>query len=60
MEPTFEMADRPSKLDPFAERLSGWLKTEAAKSRKQRRTGKHIHADRVVLGGLPRRGIYDK
>lgn len=54
------MADRPSKLDPFAERLSGWLKTEAAKSRKQRRTGKHIHADRVVLGGLPRRGIYDK
>lgn len=50
VEPKFEIVDRPSKLDPFAERLSGWLKTEAGKSRKQRRTGKQIHADLVVLG----------
>ena len=28
----------PSKLDPFASKLSGWLKTEAGRSRKQRRT----------------------
>jgi len=50
VEPKFEVVVRPSKLDPFAERLSGWLKTEMAKSRKQRRTGKQIHADLVVLG----------
>lgn len=50
VEPKFEVVVRPSKLDPFAERLSGWLKTETARSRKQRRTGKQIHADLVVLG----------
>lgn len=50
VEPKFEMVDRPSKLDPFADQLSGWLKTEASRSRKQRRTGKQIHADLVVLG----------
>lgn len=50
VEPSFELVDRPSKLDPYAERLSGWLKTETAKSRKQRRTGKQIHADLVALG----------
>ena len=38
VEPTFKVPDRPSKLDPFAEKLAGWLRTEAAKSRKQRRT----------------------
>lgn len=26
VEPKFEMVDRPSKLDPFADRLSGGLK----------------------------------
>lgn len=50
LEPKFQVADRPSRLDPYAERLSGWLKTETAKSRKQRRTGKQIHADLVALG----------
>ena len=50
VEPKFEVVVRPSKLDSFAERLSGWLKTETAKSRKQRRTGKQIHADLVALG----------
>ena len=44
------MPERPSKLDPFAEKLAGWLKTEAAKSRKQRRTLKQLHADLVALG----------
>ncbi len=42
--------ERHSKLDPFAEKLAGWLKTEAGKSRKQRRTVKQLHADLVVLG----------
>ena len=50
VEPRFKVPDRPSKLDPFAEKLSGWLRTEGAKSRKQRRTAKQMHADLVVLG----------
>ena len=50
IEPGFKVPDRPSKLDPFAEKLSGWLRTEGAKSRKQRRTAKQMHTDLVVLG----------
>ena len=38
IEPQFATPERQSKLDPFAEKLAGWLKTEAAKSRKQRGT----------------------
>ena len=50
VEPKFATPDRPSKLDPFAEKLSVWLKTEAGKSRKERRTAKQLHADLVILG----------
>jgi transposase len=50
VEPKFAIPDRPSKLDPFAERLGSWLKPEAGKSRKQRRTLKQLHADLVALG----------
>jgi transposase len=50
IEPRFATPERPSKLDPFAERLAAWLKTEAGKSRKQRRTLKQLHADLVALG----------
>ena len=50
VEPKFATPERPSKLDPFAEKLAGWLKTEAGKSRKQRRTLKQVHADLVTLG----------
>ncbi len=50
IEPQFMTPERQSKLDPFAEKLAGWLKTEAGKSRKQRRTLKQLHADLVVLG----------
>jgi transcriptional regulator with XRE-family HTH domain len=50
VEPQFQSLDRPSKLDPFAEKLSGWLVTEQRKSRKQRRTAKQMHADLVQLG----------
>jgi transposase len=50
VEPKFATPDRPSKLDAFAEKLAGWLKTEAGKSRKQRRTLKQLHADLVALG----------
>ena len=50
VEPKFKVPDRPSKLDPFAEKLSGWLQIEAGKSRKQKRTARQMHADLVVLG----------
>jgi len=50
IEPQFTTPERQSKLDPFAEKLAGWLKTEAGKSRKQRHTCKQLHADLVALG----------
>lgn len=40
VEPRFKVPVRPSKLDPFAEKLSVWLRVEAGKSRKQRRTAR--------------------
>jgi transcriptional regulator with XRE-family HTH domain len=49
-EPKYAKRVSPSKLDPYASRLAGWLKTEAMKSRKQRRTLKQMHADLVALG----------
>ena len=39
-----------SKLDPYADKLSAWLKCEASKTRKQRRTAVQLHADLVCLG----------
>lgn len=50
VEPRYAKRISPSKLDPYAEKLSAWLKSEASKSRKQRRTLKQMHADLVVLG----------
>lgn len=50
IEPKFATPERSSKLDPFADKLAAWLKTEAGRSRKQRRTIKQMHADLVVLG----------
>jgi transposase len=50
IEPTFMVPERPSKLDPFSDKLAAWLKTETGKSHKQRRTLKQLHADLVALG----------
>jgi transposase len=50
VEPKFAAPERQSKLDPFAAKLAGWLKTEAGKLRKQRRTLKQLHADLASLG----------
>ena len=36
VEPKFSTPDRPSKLDPYAEKLSQMLRQEAAKPRKQK------------------------
>jgi len=50
VEPKFKVPDRPSKLDAFAVKLAGWLKTESSKPRKQKRTIKQLHADLIALG----------
>ncbi len=50
VEPKFKVPNRPSKLDAFADQLARWLKTEASKPRKQKRTVKQLHADLVSLG----------
>jgi transposase len=50
VEPKFKVPHRPSKLDPYAEKLAGWLKIEAVRPRKQRRTVTQMHADLVALG----------
>jgi hypothetical protein len=50
VEPRFKAPNRPSKFDPFAEKLAVWLRIEASKSRKQRRTAKQMYADLVALG----------
>ena len=50
VEPKFKVPDRPSNLDPFAEKLAAWLRVEAGKSRKQRRTAMQIYTDLVSLG----------
>ena len=49
-EPKFNLADRPSKLDPHTDKLSHMLRQEAGKSRKQKRTILQLHADLVALG----------
>jgi AcrR family transcriptional regulator len=57
IEPAY--AERRSKraIDQYAFQLSAMLKTEAARSRKQRRTLKQIHEDLTELGF---KGSYDR
>jgi transposase len=50
VEPKFNIPDRPSKLDPYADKLSQMLRQEAGKSRKQKWTTKQLHADLAALG----------
>jgi len=50
VEPRFATPERSSRLDPFAEKLAGWLKSNAKKGRKDRQTLKKMHADLVALG----------
>jgi transcriptional regulator with XRE-family HTH domain len=52
VEPSFRTPTRPSKLDPFAEKLSGWLVMEVRKSRKDRRTARRRRS--AASGVLPR------
>jgi hypothetical protein len=39
-----------AKLDPFASKLPGWLRTEANRSRKQQRTIKQMFLDLQAMG----------
>jgi transposase len=57
IEPKFQIPDRPSKLDPFAEKLSAWLRREESRPRKQRRTIKQLCGD---LAGLGYDGSYNR
>jgi len=50
IEPTFKTPRRPSKLDPYADRLSAWLLAQTRKPRKERRNVKLMHEDLVKLG----------
>ena len=53
VEPKFKVPERPSKLDPYAEKLSGWLRVEAGKSRKQRRGAALVTLDRREFERMP-------
>ncbi len=50
VEPAYAERRTQSAIDKFAPQLSGWLKTEAAKSRKQRKTLKQLHSDLAEIG----------
>ena len=57
IEPAYSERRTPSALDKYTLKLSAWLKSEAAKSRKQRRSLKQIHIDLCALGF---EGSYDR
>jgi transposase len=57
IEPKYPKRSSPSKLDSYAAKLAAWLKTEATKSRKQRRNLKRLHAELMALGFS---GSYDR
>jgi hypothetical protein len=48
--PTQGECQSASAIAPYAFQLSGWFKTEATKSRKQRRNLKQLREDLLELG----------
>ena len=50
-EPKFKAPSRPSKLDPYAARLSAWLLAQTRKSRKERRNVNLMYEDLVNRSG---------
>ena len=50
VEPKFKTPSSPSKLDPYADRLSVWLLAQTRKSRKERCNAKLMYEDLVKLG----------
>lgn len=57
IEPKYPARTVANKLDAFASKLEGWLKSEVKKSRKQRRNSRQLFNDLVVLGF---EGSYDR
>jgi transposase len=57
VEPKYVRRQGSTNLDGFADKLAGWMKVEATKGRKQRRSVRQMHADLVALGY---RGSYDR
>ena len=57
VDPHYPERRSPSKLDDFADKLAGWLRTESRKGRKQRRNLRQIYADLATLGYT---GSYDR
>ena len=57
VEPKYPVRKSASKLDEFAVKLRQWLKAEANKGRKQKRSLKQLHRDLVQLGYT---GSYDR
>jgi transposase len=57
VEPKYPNRKTPSKLDDYAAKLTAWLKTEAGKGRKQKRSIKQLYRDLVQLGYT---GSYDR
>jgi len=57
IEPAYADRRPRSALDKYTLKLSAWLKTEAVKSRKQRRTLKQLHLE---LRSLGYEGSYDR
>ncbi|WP_139168645.1 MULTISPECIES: hypothetical protein [unclassified Duganella] len=49
-EPSYAERHIASGLDKYSLQLSGWLKSEASKPRKQRRNLKQLHAELQELG----------
>ncbi|MFZ6874254.1 hypothetical protein ACO0LF_19525 [Undibacterium sp. Di27W] len=56
-EPAYAERQTISAIDKYALQLSNWLKTEAGKNRKQRRSLKQLHLDLKELGF---EGWYDR
>ncbi|WP_370529051.1 helix-turn-helix domain-containing protein [Undibacterium sp. KW1] len=56
-EPAYADRQTTSAIDKYALQLSSWLKTEASKNRKQRRSLKQLHLDLKELGF---EGSYDR
>ena len=50
VEPKFQTPDRPSKIDPYAARLTDWLVANQRKARKDRRTAKDMFEELVKAG----------
>src|SRR6202158_2181870 len=50
VEPKFNIPTPPSKLDPYADKLSQMLRQESGKSRKTKGPVKQFHADLAALG----------